>query len=133
STGTSGVSPSTRICSNTPSSGASISITALSVSSSAITSPCLTLSPTEKCQQTSFPAVMLGEMAGILMITDICSAPRLIFKVAMAHTADGGCNAGRCRHDFAFQAVIIWHWNFQCSQTLDRCIKPVKSLFVDLG
>ena len=48
-----------------PSSTASISIVALSVSISAITSPAATLSPSFLSQRARLPSVIVGESAGI--------------------------------------------------------------------
>ena len=48
-----------------PSSTASTSIVALSVSISAITSPEATVSPSRTCHFASFPSVMVGDRAGI--------------------------------------------------------------------
>jgi len=55
----------------TPSSTASNSIVALSVSISAITSPALTLSPTLTSQRESVPSSMVGDSAGIRIAIDM--------------------------------------------------------------
>ena len=59
----------TRILPTTPSSTASTSMVALSVSISAIMSPGLTLSPSATSQLASVPSVMVGESAGMVMVT----------------------------------------------------------------
>src|SRR4051794_39032455 len=61
----------TRILPSTPSSTASTSMVALSVSISAITSPALTSSPSFFSQRASVPSVMVGESAGIRMLVAI--------------------------------------------------------------
>ena len=62
---------STRISVRTPSSKASISIDALSVSISAITSPISISSPTLTLQEIRVPSVMVSESFGISIFTDI--------------------------------------------------------------
>jgi hypothetical protein len=62
-------SPScTKMSPRTPSSNASISITALSVSTSAMTSPISTVSPGDLCHLTRTPSVMVSLNFGISMV-----------------------------------------------------------------
>src|SRR5690606_38983587 len=56
----------------TPSSAASTSMVALSVSISAITSPALTWSPSLTSHLASVPSVIVGESAGMAMVIGIC-------------------------------------------------------------
>jgi hypothetical protein len=64
----------TRISSTSPSSTASTSIVALSVSISAMTSPALTVSPALMCHLVSVPSSIVGESAGIrISVTDQAS------------------------------------------------------------
>ena len=65
------VPSATRILPSTPSSTASTSMVALSVSISAITSPAVTVSPSFFSQRASVPSVMVGERAGIRMLVGI--------------------------------------------------------------
>src|SRR5215212_692189 len=60
-----------------PSSTASTSIVALSVSISAITSPALTSSPSCLSQRASLPSVMVGERAGIRIWVPMSARPLL--------------------------------------------------------
>jgi hypothetical protein len=74
-TGTPSVPSSTRICASLPSSTASTSIVALSVSISAITSPAWISSPTCLTQRASLPSVMVGDSAGIRICVVIAQPP----------------------------------------------------------
>src|SRR4029077_13065119 len=64
-TGTCSLPSATRILPSLPSSAASTSMVALSVSISAMTSPARTLSPSRTSHLTSFPSSMVGESAGM--------------------------------------------------------------------
>jgi hypothetical protein len=64
-TATASVPSGTRIAVSVPSSTASTSIVALSVSISAITSPALMVSPCFFSQRASLPSVIVGDSAGI--------------------------------------------------------------------
>ena len=68
-TGTSCVPSGTTILASVPSSIASYSIVALSVSISAITSPGLTLSPSFLSHLLSVPLSIVGDSAGMRMLT----------------------------------------------------------------
>src|SRR5882762_3849533 len=72
-TATPSVPSSTRICATVPSSTASTSIVALSVSISQSTCPDFTTSPTFTCHLASLPSVMVGDRAGIRTGMDIRS------------------------------------------------------------
>ena len=74
-TGTSCVPSGTRIFAIVPSSTASTSIVALSVSISAITSPDLTLSPSFLSHLARLPFSIVGDSAGIKMLIGIVSDP----------------------------------------------------------
>ena len=71
------VPSATRILPSMPSSTASTSMVALSVSISAMMSPDLTWSPSFFSQRASVPSVMVGESAGIRMLVAIDPAPYL--------------------------------------------------------
>jgi hypothetical protein len=58
-----------------PSSTASTSIVALSVSISQITWPDVTLSPSLTCHLASLPSVMVGDSAGMRMLMAMCPSP----------------------------------------------------------
>jgi hypothetical protein len=64
-TGTCSVPSATNILPTRPSSMASTSMVALSVSISAITSPVRTSSPSRTCHLASVPSSMVGDSAGI--------------------------------------------------------------------
>src|SRR2546429_5354072 len=68
-TGTSGVPSGTTILASVPSSTASYSIVALSVSISAMTSPGLTLSPSFFSHLARLPFSIVGDSAGIRILT----------------------------------------------------------------
>src|SRR5262249_3388064 len=72
-TGTSCVPSGTTIFASTPSSIASYSMVALSVSISAITSPALTLSPSFLSHLERLPFSIVGDSAGMRMLTGIAS------------------------------------------------------------
>ncbi len=74
-TATPSVPPSIRILAIMPSSTASNSIVALSVSISAITSPDATLSPSFKSHFANVPSVMVGDSAGIRILIAIVVSP----------------------------------------------------------
>ena len=65
------VPSSTRILPTTPSSTASTSIVALSVSISAMTMPLSTVSPSLTCQAAKVPSSMVGDRAGIRISIDM--------------------------------------------------------------
>ncbi len=75
---------STRIWPILPSSTASTSIVALSVSISQITWPDLTASPTLTCHLASLPSVMVGDSAGIRMLMDMPALPPQRLQTARA-------------------------------------------------
>ena len=70
-TATFSVPAATRICATTPSSMASTSMVALSVSISAITSPDCTISPIAIVHFATVPDVMVGDRAGMVTLTDM--------------------------------------------------------------
>src|SRR3546814_11168017 len=74
-TGTPSVPSATRIFPILPSSTASTSMVALSVSISAMTSPELISSPSFTSHLASVPPVMVGDSAGIRMLSGICVSP----------------------------------------------------------
>ncbi len=77
-TATPSVPSGTRILPRVPSSTASISIVALSVSISARTSPALTASPSAFSHFASLPSVIVGDNAGIRILIGMdCSLPVL--------------------------------------------------------
>jgi hypothetical protein len=75
-TGTSVVPSATTILASVPSSTASTSIVALSVSISAITSPGLTLSPSRLSHLERLPFSIVGDSAGIRMLIGMARAFR---------------------------------------------------------
>jgi hypothetical protein len=76
-TGTSAVPSGTTIFASTPSSTASTSMVALSVSISAITSPGLTASPSFLSHLARLPFSMVGDSAGIKILIGM-AAPALL-------------------------------------------------------
>jgi hypothetical protein len=85
------VPSATRILPSTPSSTASTSIVALSVSISAITSPARTSSPSFFSQRDNVPSVIVGESAGIRMLVAMCRSPQTSFFTAS--TTHSGCGS----------------------------------------
>src|SRR5690606_28918105 len=81
-----------RIRPSVPSSTASTSIVALSVSISAMTSPAETRSPSLTCHVAIFPSVMVGERAGIVMVIGILK-PSLIAIANVFDRTDDLCDA----------------------------------------
>ena len=81
----------TRILPRMPSSTASTSMVALSVSISAITSPALMVSPSFFSQRASVPSVIVGDSAGIRMLVAMCRSPQTIFFTAS--TTQSGCGS----------------------------------------
>src|SRR5215468_841901 len=90
-TGTSCVPSGTTILASVPSSIASYSIVALSVSISAITSPGLTLSPSFLNHLARLPFSMVGDSAGIKILTGMTTLDRLADRA-------GGARIGRRVH-----------------------------------
>src|SRR5262245_16248958 len=90
-TGTSCVPSGTTILASVPSSIASYSIVALSVSISAITSPGLTLSPSFLNHLARLPFSMVGDSAGIKILTGMTTLDRLPDRA-------GGARIGRRVH-----------------------------------
>src|SRR5690606_15386297 len=88
-TGTFSVPAGTKILATTPSSTASTSMVALSVSISAMTSPALTTSPSLIRQEAKVPSVMVGDKAGINILIDIYSSPLSVYAYTSVHTSDG--------------------------------------------
>ena len=81
----------TRILPSTPSSTASTSMVALSVSISAITSPARTASPSFFNHRASVPSVMVGDSAGIRMLVAIGYAPLPGTILRTASATQSGC------------------------------------------
>ncbi len=75
-TATSWVPSGTTILASVPSSTASYSMVALSVSISAITSPDLILSPSFLSHLARLPFSIVGDSAGMRMLVGICAAYR---------------------------------------------------------
>src|SRR6476619_5374662 len=77
----------TTIFASVPSSTASYSIVALSVSISAMTSPGLTLSPSFLSHLARLPFSIVGESAGIRMLTGMTALSRRVY-LRIEHRAD---------------------------------------------
>ena len=77
-----------------PSSTASTSMVALSVSISQTTWPDLTVSPSLTCHLASLPSVMVGDSAGIRMLIDMVLVPRQRLQTSRAaSTMFSGCGS----------------------------------------
>ena len=83
-TGTSAVPSGTTILARTPSSIASTSMVALSVSISAMMSPDLTASPSFLSHLARLPFSMVGDRAGIRMLIGIAPLPDQRYETAFA-------------------------------------------------
>jgi len=99
-----------RISVITPSSKASISIVALSVSISASTSPISTESPTFLCHLTRVPSVMVSESLGISMFTDMViygggSGQRMGKRRVISSLFTVGCGNEKARGVFGSSAL----------------------------
>src|SRR5215208_5872804 len=95
----------TAMCASVPDSYASIGMVALSVSTSAISSPARTLSPSFLCHLTTVPSVMVSESWGMVIWAGMekprrCGASRRTLRIIwwavptlhVAHFAHGGDN-----------------------------------------
>ena len=89
------VPSATRILPSTPSSTASTSMVALSVSISASTSPAFTASPSFFSQRASVPSVMVGLKAGIRIFVAMALFPLLPDQTIFltASTTQSGCGS----------------------------------------
>ena len=75
-------SSSAEIERSTPLAGAGISVSTLSVDTSSSGSSAVMVSPTALSHRVTVPSVTLSPRAGIVTVTDMCSAPLLVFKRA---------------------------------------------------
>src|SRR6185312_3522655 len=85
-----------------PSSTASTSMVALSVSISAITSPEETLSPSLTCHLASLPSSILGESAVMVMLMLMAASPADVFVPDFRIVLDE-----LCHHVFALGVVVV--------------------------
>src|SRR6516164_5108874 len=115
-TGTSCVPSGTTILASVPSSIASYSIVALSVSISAITSPGLTLSPSFLNHLARLPFSMVGDSAGIKILTGMTTLDGLADRA-------GGARTGRRVHlgiehrADALERLVLSQLGFLCEDT----------------
>src|SRR5204862_1576564 len=107
-----------------PSSTASTSMVALSVSISQITWPDLTSSPTLTCHLASLPSVMVGDSAGIRMLIDMAS----LRPLAIADFAGGGDDGVRLRQGHALEVRRVGQRNVEPGDPLDRRVEPVEGM-----
>src|SRR5215831_2804887 len=108
-----------------PSSTASTSIVALSVSISQMTWPALTVSPTLTCHFASLPSVMVGDSAGIRMLMDMARA----LESAIADRAGGLDDVVGLRQGDALEIGGIGQRHVEPMHAHDRGIEPIESLF----
>src|SRR5262249_22382429 len=106
-----------------PSSTASTSMVALSVSISQMTCPALTESPALTCHAASLPSVMVGDSAGIRILIDMRTPPS-----AVADRAGGLDNVFRRGQGEALEVRRIGHRHFEPIHPLDRRTQPVERL-----
>src|SRR3546814_6802957 len=110
-----------------PSSTASTSMVALSVSISAMTSPELISSPSFTSHLASVPSVMVGDSAGIRMLIGICvSLPPASVAVADFFGADDDIVDLRQRQ--GLQVGGIGHRHVDAADPLHRRVEPVEGL-----
>src|ERR1700742_4455596 len=116
------VPSSTRILPRTPSSTASTSMVALSVSISAMTSPALTSSPSFFSQRASVPSVMVGLSAGIRILVAIPRAPLSDDLLHRVHHPIG------LRQRQFLQVRGVWQRHIDAMDPHRRRIQPVERL-----
>src|SRR4051812_34317910 len=124
-TGTSCVPSGTRIFAMVPSSTASTSIVALSVSISAMMSPDLTLSPSFLSHLATLPSVIVGERAGIRMLIGILRSPRS----AIADLLGGFRDLRRLRQSQLLEIGGIRHRDVDAGDPRHRRVEIVEGVF----
>src|SRR4029079_12334438 len=105
-----------------PSSTASTSMVALSVSISQITWPDFTASPAFTCHLASLPSVMVGDSAGIRMLIDI-AGPR---ASAIADRAGGLDDILRLRQRHLLEVGGVRRRDFEARHAFHRRVQPVE-------
>src|SRR5579863_1700797 len=110
-----------------PSSTASNSIVALSVSISAMTSPAFTASPSFLCHLAMLPSVMVGDKAGIKSSIGIARS-----RSAIEHGFDGSDDIGRLRQSQALEIGGIRQRHVFRRNALHRRVEIIESLLHDL-
>src|SRR5208283_133237 len=129
-TGTSAVPAGTTIFASTPSSMASTSMVALSVSISASTSPGLILSPSFFSQRERLPFSMVGESAGMRIsigmerLTSSCGST---IEHRFGRRDDLIC----IRHRKLFEICCIRHRHILAANPHDRRVEIIKGVFHD--
>src|ERR1700686_4804327 len=114
----------------TPSSTASYSMVALSVSISAITSPVLTASPSFLSHLERLPFSMVGDSAGMRMLIGMARQFHQKFLAItdglrrLDHFGDGGQRE-------LFQVGGVWHRHVLAGDTRDRSVEIIKCLLHD--
>src|SRR5215813_5816818 len=103
-----------------PSSTASYSIVALSVSISAMTSPEWTSSPSFLSQRATAPSVIVGDSAGMRIWMDIS---------AIRHFAGRGDDVLDLRHREAFEIGGVGQRHVLAGDALHRRVEPVEAFF----
>src|SRR5229473_2259542 len=133
----------TMILPSRPSSAASYSIVALSVSISAMTSPECTASPSFFSQRARLPSVIVGDSAGIRISIGMMSRSATSFAVmpakagmtgitlAVRHLAGGGDDVLDLRHGETFQIGGVRQWHVLAGDALQWRVEPVEALFHD--
>src|SRR5438309_1197574 len=118
-----------------PSSAASYSIVALSVSISAMTSPACTSSPSFFSQRARLPSVIVGDRAGIRISIGMCCCPfgarARPSRLAVRHLARRGDDVLDLRHREAFEIGGIGQWHVLAGDLLARRVEPVDAFVHD--
>src|SRR5436190_3952429 len=117
-----------------PSSAASYSIVALSVSISAMTSPACTSSPSFFSQRARLPSVIVGDRAGIRISIGMCcpfGVRARPSRLAVRHLARRGDNVLDLRHREAFEISGIGQWHVLAGDALQRRVEPIEAFLHD--
>src|SRR5438876_285620 len=120
---------STRICSKTPASSASMSTLTLSVSISAMGSPLATGSPGRFFHFSTFPSVIASPIFG--MMTSATGSPSnypLVFSQRLLHGRD---NVRLVRHRPHFERAGVGHRDVGPGDALDRRVQLIECVFID--
>src|SRR5450432_2752362 len=121
----------TRRLSSTPSSKASKSMVALSVSTSANTSPGETLSPSFFRHFRSTPIFIVSDSCGISRIVAMCALRFLLYRVwdlfeveQLLHGRDGSRDIGHALH---LEVVVVRHGHVGACEPLDGGVELVEA------
>src|SRR5262245_61338739 len=116
----------TRILRRTPAPRASISMLALSVSISASTSPCLTVSPSCLLHLTTVPSSIVGESLARMTLVTIAARGSTV-----EHLLHGGHDFLRLREVGFFERLGVGHRHVGGRDPHDRGVEGIEALALD--